>query len=84
MSVQKPIFLGEFMVNPATQNNKVISYLIMDAFKQYDQKLDDTEEIKVHLIDFEEFGEMLMRQELPAQLFTAHAYLLAKNYLNHL
>ncbi|MGD6900403.1 hypothetical protein [Bacillus infantis] len=33
------------------------------------------------MADFEEFGEMLMRQELPAQLFTAHAYLLAKNYL---
>ncbi|MGD6878375.1 NUDIX hydrolase [Bacillus infantis] len=81
LSMQKPIFLGEFMVNPATQNNKVISYLIVDAFKQYEQKLDDTEEIRVHLMDFEEFGDMLMRQELPVQLFTAHAYLLAKNYL---
>jgi ADP-ribose pyrophosphatase len=45
--------------------------LIVNAFKQYDQKLDDTEEIRVHLADFVEFGDVLMRQELPVQLFTA-------------
>lgn len=44
-SKSKPIKLGEFMVNPATQTNKIITYLIVEAYKEFEQNLDNTEEI---------------------------------------
>ena len=59
----KPIKIGEFMVNPATQNNKAITFLIVDAFKEFKQDLDDTEEIEVHLYDFYDMGEALKQTE---------------------
>ncbi|MEK4130272.1 NUDIX hydrolase [Solibacillus sp. FSL W8-0474] len=81
ISVKKPIYLGEYMVNPATQNNKVISYLILDAFKEFEQELDDTEEVTVKLIDFNDMGKLIQEKKMKTQLFTAHAYLMAKMYL---
>ncbi|PIB43080.1 ADP-ribose pyrophosphatase, partial [Pseudomonas sp. 2822-15] len=48
-SLKKPILLGTYMVNPAVQTNKVSTYLIVDAFKSYEQDLDDTEDINVKL-----------------------------------
>lgn len=77
----KPIKLGEFMVNPATQTNKVITYLIVDAFKVYEQDLDDTEEIDVHLYDFDDMGKALKEGQIKTQLFTAYAYYMAKEFL---
>ncbi|WP_251009806.1 NUDIX hydrolase [Bacillus sp. ISL-39] len=76
-----PIKLGEYMVNPATQTNKVITYLITDAYKESDQDLDDNENIKVHLIDFLEFGKALKENSIKTQLFTANAYYMAKDFL---
>ena len=81
ISVKKPIYLGEFMVNPATQNNKVITYLILDAFKEFEQELDDTEELTVKFIDFNDMGNLIQSKQINTQLFTAHAYLMAKMYL---
>lgn len=78
VSHKKPILLGEFMVNPATQNNKIKTYLLIDAFKEYEQDLDETEEINVKLIDFESFGSLLKTNEIKTQLFTANAYFMAK------
>lgn len=40
-SKTKPIKLGELMVNPAIQTNKVITYLVVDAYKELEQDLDD-------------------------------------------
>ncbi|MGP4041867.1 NUDIX hydrolase [Gracilibacillus sp. D59] len=80
-SLNKPIFLGEFMVNPAIQNNKVKTYLILEAFKTEEQDLDDTEEIKVRLFDFDHFGDQLLGNKIKSQLFTANAYFMAKNYM---
>jgi ADP-ribose pyrophosphatase len=80
-SMMKPIKLGEFMVNPATQNNKVISYLIMNAFKEFEQTLDPTEDIEVHLFDFTDLGELIRTNQIKTQLFTANAYFMAKDYL---
>lgn len=80
-SLKKPIFLGEFMVNPATQNNKVKTYLILDAFKVYEQDLDDTEEIKIRLFDFDSFGNQIITNKIQTQLFTATAYFMAKNFI---
>ncbi|MBT2641506.1 NUDIX hydrolase [Bacillus sp. ISL-41] len=76
-----PIKLGEFMVNPAIQSNKVITYLIVDAYKESDQDLDDNEDIKVHLFDFIEMGKALKEHIINTQLFTAYAYYLAKDIL---
>jgi len=80
-SLSKPILLGEFMVNPATQNNVVKTYLIQDAFKRYDQYLDDTEDIKVKLYEFDRFGDYILTNKIKTQLFTVNAYLLAKNFI---
>lgn len=80
-SHREPILLGEFMVNPATQNNKIKTFLILEAFKAVEQDLDDTEEIKVKLCDFNSFGELILTNKIQTQLFTASAYFMAKNYL---
>lgn len=80
-SKTKPIKLGEFMVNPATQTNKVITYLIQDAYKGFGQELDHAEEIQLKLIDFEDMGELIKKNEIKTQLFTAHAYFMAKIYM---
>lgn len=81
ISHTKPIKLGEFMVNPAIQNNRVITYLIIDACKGFDQDLDDTEEIEVILFDFDNMGVLLRENKVKTQLFTASAYFMAKNFL---
>ncbi|GGB46197.1 NUDIX hydrolase [Fictibacillus barbaricus] len=80
-SMTRPIKLGEFMVNPATQNNKVITYLIMDAFKEFEQDLDETENINVHLFDYDNLGDLLRTNQIKTQLFTANAYFMAKDFL---
>jgi ADP-ribose pyrophosphatase len=80
-SMTKPIKLGEFMVNPATQTNKVISYLIMDAFKEFEQNLDDTEDINVYLFDFKNLEALIRTNQIKTQLFTVTAYFMAKDIL---
>jgi ADP-ribose pyrophosphatase len=81
-SNRKPEKLGEYMVNPATQTNKVITYLIRGAFKDSVQNLDTTEEIRVHLYNFGEFGRLLRESKIDTQLFTASAYYMAKDFLD--
>ncbi|WP_107839328.1 NUDIX hydrolase [Metasolibacillus meyeri] len=76
-----PIKLGEFFVNPATQTNKVATFLITDAYYASDQQLDDTEEIEVVLFDFDEFEKLLQENHINTQLFTVTAYYLAKSRL---
>lgn len=77
-SKEMPILLGEFMVNPATQNNKIKTFLITGAFKFGGQQLDATEEINVKLVSFEDFGQLIREKETQTQLFTASAYYMAK------
>ncbi|WP_186577200.1 NUDIX hydrolase [Aquibacillus kalidii] len=79
----KPVKLGEFMVNPATQNNKVITYLLLDAYLAFEQELDPNEEIKVRLFNFDDFGNLIKSNEIKTQLFTANGYFMAKDYLNN-
>lgn len=80
-SSRKPILLGEFMVNPATQNNKIKTFLVTEAYKAGSQQLDATEDIEVKLYDFKEFGHMVKTQSVQTQLFTASAYYMAKAVL---
>lgn len=77
-SLTKPILLGEFMINPATQNNKMKSFLIVNAYKEYEQELDDTEDITVALIDFEEMGYLIKNSKIKTQLLTVSAYYMAQ------
>jgi 8-oxo-dGTP pyrophosphatase MutT (NUDIX family) len=77
-----PVLLGEFMINPATQTNKVRTFLIVEAFQAYEQDLDDTEEIKVRLFDFNQFEKLLWENKIKTQLFTVNAYFMAKHYIN--
>ena len=79
-SINPPLFLGELYVNPATQTNKVISYLITDAELTYKQDLDDTEEIDVLLLDYQAMSKMIKTGEIN-HLFTVNAYYLSKDYL---
>lgn len=81
VSDKNPILLGEFMVNPATQTNQIKTYLLLDAYKQSKQDLDETEEICVKVIDFELLGALIKSNEINTQLFTASAYYMAKIFL---
>ncbi|SDJ15880.1 NUDIX hydrolase [Salimicrobium halophilum] len=78
VSSVEPTYLGEFMINPATQTNKVKTYLIEQAYKAHDQDLDDTEDITARLFDFDSFGTLITENKVKTQLFTAHAYFMAK------
>lgn len=69
------------MINPGTQNNRIRSYLVLDAFKAYEQALDDTEDIAIKLVDFEILDELIHKAKITTQLFTVSAYYLAKSYL---
>lgn len=80
VSEKKPILLGEFYVNPATQTNKVITFLVVDAYKAFDQELDPTEYIDVHLIDLNDIEAMIATGEIN-QFFTVSAYYMAKSHL---
>lgn len=79
-SQRKPVLLGEFMVNPAVQTNKIKTFLLMDAYKAEDQTLDATEEIGVVLMEFAPFGAQLRSGTVNSQLFTASAYYMAKAF----
>ncbi|MDQ0229026.1 NUDIX hydrolase [Metabacillus malikii] len=81
-SYEAPIKLGEFFVNPATQTNKVITYLIKDAVKLYEQDLDEYEEIDVYLFDYKELDvdEAIKQNRIKTQLFTVNAFYMAKDY----
>jgi ADP-ribose pyrophosphatase len=58
------IELGKVCPNPANQVNYVHYFLALDAKKTSAQHLDDTEEIEVELISFNEVVEIAKRGEL--------------------
>ncbi|WNB91025.1 NUDIX hydrolase [Bacillus sp. NEB1478] len=82
ISKEKPILLGEFWTNPATQTNKVATYLILDAFEAFNQTLDTYEEINVRLVDFDDMEEMIQNKQI-TQLFTVSAYYITKVFLSN-
>lgn len=81
-SDQELIHLGEFMVNPATQTNKVITFLMLDAKRIYEQDLDEAEVLEVRHFPFTSMGDMIRRMEI-TQLFTVTSYLLVKEYIRN-
>ncbi|WP_440897911.1 NUDIX hydrolase [Amphibacillus sp. Q70] len=74
------IDLGEFFVNPALQNNKVISYLMLNAKAVSEQNLDETEQIEVFKYSLNEIKEMIKTKEI-SQMFSIQAILLAEKYI---
>lgn len=77
----QPVKLGEFFVNPATQTNKIATFLIVDAYQASDQQLDNTEEIEIVLLNFDEFEQLVQNNQINTQLFTVNAYYLARRQL---
>jgi len=79
----KPILLGEFFVNPSVQNNKVISYLFINAKKTSKQLLDDTESITVYKFKLTDVKEMIKSQEIN-QMFSVLSLHLSFGYIDKL
>ncbi|MET3195248.1 NUDIX hydrolase [Gottfriedia sp. OAE603] len=77
----EPILLGEFFINPATQNNKVISYLIESAYQAFEQELDPTEFIEFKLVNVDDIYSKIKSGEIN-QLFTVSAFYLAMPHLS--
>jgi ADP-ribose pyrophosphatase len=76
----KMIEVGKTYPNPATHNNLTYSFLALDVEKVGQQHLDETEEIDVSLMPFDEFIASAKSGGLPqalhiAALFFALAYL---------
>ena len=74
------IEVGKVYPNPATHNNLTYSFLALDVEKVGQQSLDETEEIEVSLIPFDELIELAQEGGLPqalhvSALFFALAYL---------
>ena len=74
------IQVGKVYPNPATHNNLTYSFLALDVEKVGQQSLDETEEIEVSLIPFDELVELAQEGGLPqalhiSALFFALAYL---------
>lgn len=77
---QNFIEVGKTYPNPATHNNLTYSFLALDVEKVDQQHLDETEEIDVSLMPFDEFVALAKNGGLPqalhiAALFFVLAYL---------
>ena len=77
---KKFIEVGKSYPNPATHNNLTYSFLALDVELTGRQNLDDTEEIEVSLMPFDEFVTFAKEGGLPqalhvSALFFALAYL---------
>ena len=78
----KFIQVGKVYPNPATHNNLTYSFLALDAEKVTRQNLDDTEEIEISLMPFDEFVAMAKKGELPQALHVS-ALFFALSYLEN-
>lgn len=74
------IEVGKAYPNPATHNNLTYSFLTLDVEKVGQQKLDDTEEIEVSLIPFDEFISLVKNGGL-SQALHVSAVFFALEYL---
>jgi 8-oxo-dGTP pyrophosphatase MutT (NUDIX family) len=79
-SVRPPIYLGKYYVNPGSFTNSIHTYLFKECKKTSEQNLDDTEEIDVLTIPWDEVDHWIDSGKL-TQLFSVQAILLAQKYL---
>ena len=76
------IEVGKVYPNPATHNNLTHSFLALDVEKVDQQSLDETEEIEVSLIPFDELISIAKVGGLPQALHVS-ALFFAMAYLEH-
>ena len=74
------IEVGKAYSNPATHTNVTYSFLALDVEKVEQQKLDNTEEIEISLIPFDEFISLVKSGGLPQALHVC-AVFFAMEYL---
>ena len=74
------IEVGKTYPNPATHSNVTYSFLVLDVEKVEQQKLDNTEEIEISLIPFDEFISLVKSGGLPQALHVC-AVFFALEYL---
>jgi 8-oxo-dGTP pyrophosphatase MutT (NUDIX family) len=74
--------VGKVYPNPATHDNLTYSFLALDAEQVSQQSLDETEEIEVSLIPFDEFISLAKEGGLPQALHVS-ALFFAMTYLEH-
>lgn len=77
---EKFVQIGSVYPNPATHTNMTYSFLALDVEKVGEQNLDETEEIEISLVPFDEFIALAKESGLPqalhvSALFFALAYL---------
>jgi ADP-ribose pyrophosphatase len=77
------IEVGKFYPNPALQTNVMHAYLAYDVEKTDVQKLDDAEDIEVHLVPLDELIAMTKRGEFRHGLQVA-ALFHALSYMNRI
>jgi 8-oxo-dGTP pyrophosphatase MutT (NUDIX family) len=65
------IQVGELYPNPALQTNTVYCFLALNAEKVTGQRLDDGEDIEVHLVPLDDLIAMVRRGEFPHALLVA-------------
>lgn len=78
-SDEAPIFLGQFYPNPATSTNQVHCYLLRNARRVGEQRLDATEDILVQEVPLVEVGKMIRGGTLP-HLFSVATFGLAMDW----
>ncbi|UCE24895.1 MAG: hypothetical protein JSU74_02255, partial [Candidatus Zixiibacteriota bacterium] len=76
-----PRLIGSFYANPANQNNRVSSFLILNARQTRAQQLDPNEKIEVVLVDLAKFLKSVMSGETRLQGMHNSAVLLSLPYL---
>lgn len=80
ISQKRPILLGDFFPNPATADNRICTYLFVDAHRELATDFDETEDIEVMLVPFHSFGDMIFNGGI-RQLYSVAAYLLARDFM---
>ncbi|RYL88893.1 NUDIX hydrolase [Sporolactobacillus sp. THM19-2] len=82
VSSARPVLLGNYMVNPAAQNNRLHIYLIREAVKTAEQNLDPTEDITIHLVTFDQLDELIRAHRVRISFFTVAACAMARPFIN--
>ena len=78
--MSKPILLGRFHHNPARQNNMLNIFFCDNITKMHEQNLDETEDIEVVHVPFDEVDELIRDGDI-TQLSSVAAIMLAKEFI---
>ena len=76
----KPVLMGKFHCNPARQDNIIHIYFCDKIRKEYEQNLDDTEDIEIVHIPFDRVDDLIHNGTI-TQLSSVTAIKLAKEFI---